>query len=79
MMQNHPQKWILREFDESRIRPRLGGLPHFWNFYMAKFDPGWEGYPVWQAELPLADHLTYHVNEIKFPKRPQFERPYWIL
>ena len=23
-----PPKWILREFDVSRIRPRLGGLPH---------------------------------------------------
>ena len=23
-----PPKWILREFDVSRIGPRLGGLPH---------------------------------------------------
>ena len=37
-----------------------------WNVYMAKFDPGWEGYPVWQTGLPaLADHSTYHVNVIK--------------
>ena len=37
------QKWILRRFGESRIRV----TPH-WNVYIAKFDPGWEGYPVWQ-------------------------------
>ena len=37
-----------------------------WNVYMAKFDPGWEGYPVWQTGLPaLAGHPTYHVNVIK--------------
>ena len=29
---------------------------------MAKFDPGWEGYPVWQTGLPaLAGHSIYHV------------------
>ena len=27
-----------------------------WNVYMAKFDPGWEGYPVYP---------TYHVNVIQ--------------
>ena len=33
---------------------------------MAKFDPGREGYAVWQTGLPaLAGHLTYHVNAIK--------------
>ena len=33
---------------------------------MAKFDPGWEGYPVWYTGLPsLAGHPTYHVNVIK--------------
>ena len=33
---------------------------------MAKFDPGWEVYPVWQIGLPaLAGYLTYHVNVIK--------------
>ena len=37
-----------------------------WNVYMAKFDPGSEGYPVWQTGLPaLAGHPTYHVNVIK--------------
>ena len=52
-------KWILREFDVLRTPP--------WNVYMAKFDPGWEGYPVWQTGLPaLAGHPTYHVNVIKW-------------
>ena len=37
-----------------------------WNVYMAKFDPGWEGYPVWQSGLlASAGHPTYHVNVIK--------------
>ena len=37
-----------------------------WNVYMAKFDPGWEGYPVWQTWLPaLVGHPTYHVHVIK--------------
>ena len=59
-------KWILREFDVSQIRPRVGGLPHLETCYMAKFDPGWEGYLVWQTRLPaLVDHLTYHVNIMK--------------
>ena len=34
---------------------------------MAKFDGGWEGYPVWQTGQPaLAGHPTYHVNVIKY-------------
>ena len=37
-----------------------------WNVYVAKFDPGWEGYPVWQSGVPsLVDHPTYNVNVIK--------------
>ena len=45
-----PPKWFLREFD----------------VYKAKFDPGWEGIPVWQIGPPaLAGHSTYHVNVIK--------------
>ena len=36
------------------------------NVYMAKFDPGWEGYTVWQTGLlALAGHSTHHVNVIK--------------
>ena len=45
--------------------PGQAGYPTL-NVYMAKFDPGWEGYPVWQTGLPaLAGHLTFHVNVIK--------------
>ena len=49
-----PPKWILREFDVSRIRPRLGGLPHLETF-------------TWQNLTPAetASHPTYHVNVIK--------------
>ena len=33
---------------------------------MAKFDPGWKGYSVWETGLPtLAGHPTYHINVIK--------------
>ena len=53
-------------FDVSRIRRRLGGSPHLETFTVAKFAPGWEGYPVWQTGLPaLAGHPTYQVNVIK--------------
>ena len=51
-------KWILREFDVLRTPP--------WKVYMAKSDPSWEGYPVWQTGLPaLAGHPIYHVHVIK--------------
>ena len=47
------------------MRPLLGGLPHL-EVYMAKFDPGWEGYLVWQTGLTaMAGHTSYHVNVIK--------------
>ena len=32
-----PPKWILREFDVSRIRPRVGGLPHLETFTRQNF------------------------------------------
>ena len=59
MLQSHRQSHF--------ARIRLGGSPHApWNVYMAKFDPGWEGNPVWQTGLPaLAGYPTYHVNVIK--------------
>ena len=45
--------------------PGQAGYPTL-NVYMAKFDPGWEGYPVWQTGLPaLAGHPTYHANVIE--------------
>ena len=59
-----PPKWILREFDVSRIRPRLGGLPHLEAFTWENLAPaervtrsGRPGYPPWRT--------TYHVNVIK--------------
>ena len=60
-----PPKWILREFNIANPTPARRVTPP-WNVYMTKFDPGWEGYPVWQTGLPtLAGHHTYHVNVIK--------------
>ena len=63
MMQNHRQKWILCKFDVSRMyHPTL-------KFYMAKFDPGWEGYPVWQTGLATrlggSPHLSCKRDQIK--------------
>ena len=53
------------EFDVSRIRPRLGGLPHLETFTWKHFNPA-QGYAVWQTALAsLAGHPTYHVNVIK--------------
>ena len=58
-------KWILREFSITNPTPLRRVTPP-WNVYMAKFDPGWECYPVWQTGLPaLAGHSTYHVNVMK--------------
>ena len=67
IMWSHPApKWILREFDVSRIRPRLAWVTSPWNVDMAKVDLSWEGYPVGQTGLPtLKGHPTYHVNVIK--------------
>ena len=46
-----PPEWILRELNTADPTPaRRVTLP--WNVYMAKFDPGWEGYPAWQTGLP---------------------------
>ena len=60
-----PTKWILREFNIANPTPARRVTPPS-NVYMTKFDPGWEGYPVWQTGLPtLAGHPTYHVNVIK--------------
>ena len=45
--------------------PGQAGYPTL-NVDMAKFDPGLEGYPVWQTGLlALAGHPTYHVDVIK--------------
>ena len=58
-------KLILREFNIANPTSARWVTPP-WNVYMAKFDPGWEGYPVWQTGIPtLEGHPTYHVNVIK--------------
>ena len=60
-----PPKWILREFDASNPTQARRVTPP-WNVYMATFDPGWEGNPVWETGLPaLTGHPTYHVNVTK--------------
>ena len=57
-----PPKWIWCITNPTPAR-RVTPL---WNVYVAKFDSGWEGYPVWQTGLAaLAGHPTYHVNVIK--------------
>jgi len=57
---------MFREFDVSRIRPLLGGLPHLKTFTWKNLTPAERIYPVWQTGLPaMADQLTYHVNVIK--------------
>ena len=62
MMQSHRQ--ILREFDVSRIGPRLAGLLLLETFTWQNLT-GWEGYPVCQTGLPaFAGHPIYHVNVI---------------
>ena len=58
-------KLILREFNIANPTSARWVTPP-WNVYMAKFDPGWEGYPIWQTWLSaLVGHPTYHVNVIK--------------
>ena len=57
---------ILREFDVTWIRPRLGGLPHLETFTWQILTPAEEGYPIWQAGQPASSgHPTYRVNVIK--------------
>ena len=65
MMQSHRQSEFCANLMYHDSDPARRVTPP-WNVYMAKFDPGWEGYPVWQTRLPaLAGHPTYHVNVIK--------------
>ena len=58
-----PPKWILREFDVSRIRPRPGGLPHLETFTWQNLTPAervggtWE--IIWTGGLPLLSELPH--------------------
>ena len=66
-MWSHPApKWILREFDVSRIRPRLTWVTSPWNVDMTKFDLSWEGYLVWQTGLPTLKGDPQQLNYSPF-------------
>ena len=61
MMQSYRQSEFCANLMYHESDPGKAG-----NVYMAKFQPSWEVYPVWQTRLPsLAGHPTYHVNVIK--------------
>ena len=75
-----PPKWIFRKFDVSRIRPRLGGLPHLETFTWHNSIPAervtWSGrlgYPAiikWTGGLPHLSWLPHlpgvpHLHEKK--------------
>ena len=74
MMQSHRQS----EFDVSRIRPRLGGLPHLETFTWQNLIPAERpGYPVWQTGLPaLAGHPTHLVNVTKLKRETIWQAGY---
>ena len=58
MMQRHRQSEFSMNLMFHESDPGKAGYPTL-NVYMAKFGPGWEGYPVWQIGLPaLAGHPT---------------------
>ena len=74
-------KWFLLEFDVSRNRPRLGGLPHLEMFTWQNFTPAERvnrssrpGYPPWRVphqsckrdQLKLRDYMDRRVTP---PKR----------
>ena len=60
-----PPKWILREFNVSKIRPLLSGLPHLETF-KRQILPWLRGLPGLADRYPaLAGHTTYLVNAIK--------------
>ena len=69
-----PTKWILREFDVSRIRPQLGGLPHLerlhgkiWPLLERVTRSGRPGYPPWRVTPPIMyDHMDRRAT---LPKR----------
>ena len=77
-----PPKWILREFDVSRIRPPLGGLPHLETFTWQNMTPaervtrsGGPCYPPWWVTPHLScksDHIRmrdYKDRRVTPPKR----------
>ena len=62
-----PPKWVLREFDVSRIRPRLGGLPHLERLH-GKIWPRLRGLPGLAdraTRLGGSPHLSCKRDQIK--------------
>ena len=62
-----PPKWILREFDVSRIGPRLGGLPHLERLH-GKIWPRLRGLPGLAdraTRLGGSPHLSCKRDQIK--------------
>ena len=62
-----PPKWILREFDVSRIRPRPGGLPHLERLH-GKIWPRLRGLPGLAdraTRLGGSPHLSCRRDQIK--------------
>ena len=62
-----PSKWILREFDVSRIGPRLGGLPHLERLH-GKIWPRLRGLPGLAdraTRLGGSPHLSCKRDQIK--------------
>ena len=62
-----PPKWILREFDVSRIRPRPGGLPHLERLH-GKIWPRLRGLPGLAdraTRLGGSPHLSCKRDQIK--------------
>ena len=77
-----PPKWILREFDVSRIRPRLGGLPHLERLH-GKIWPRLRGLPGLADRTTRLDgspHLSCKRDPIKM--RDHMDRsvtpPKWV-
>ena len=65
IMQSHRQSVFSRIWCITNPTPSRWVTPP-WNVYMAKFDPGWGGYLVWQTGLlALAGQPTYHVSVFK--------------
>ena len=68
MMQSHRQSEFCANLRYHESDPGQAGYPTL-NVYMAKFDPGWEGYPVWQCrrdQIKMRDHMDRRVTP---PKR----------
>ena len=63
-----PPKWILREFDVSWIRPRLGGLPHL-ETGLADRDTSPDGSPHLSRKRDQIKMRDYMDRRITPPKR----------